>query len=269
MFRPPPNGFRKTAHLLLQKPYRKLGQSFSDFNEIDSAASRIAKKQGRAYDLDVLRQALTLSFINESKDIFPGNINVCVIGDGYASMTCLLLASQFSYNIILVNLSKTLLVDLWYLKLWLGETKFESGIRLINQYCDDESGMSKNKGTVESFSVVAVEAKNHGLIRNMPIDLIINIASMQEMDVSVIKSYFNHFRKIADRRKLLFYCCNREEKILPDGTVIRLSEYPWSKADKVLVDELCPWHQKYYSTKPPFYHSYDGLIRHKFVQLSG
>ena len=267
----PYSGVRKIAHLVLQKPYRKLGESFSDFNEIDSAASRIATKQGRAYDLDLLRQTLTLSFLMKKRETYLSeNMNVCVIGDGFASMTCLLLATQFFHNVILVNLSKTLLVDLWYLKLYLGETEFESGVRLISQYHhDDESGMSINKETVESFSVVAIEAKNHKVIRNMPIDLIINIASMQEMDVSVIKSYFNDFRKISNRKKLLFYCCNREEKLLPDGTLIRLSEYPWSKADEVFVDELCPWHQKYYLFKPPFYHSYDGPIRHRFVRLSG
>jgi hypothetical protein len=32
-------------------------------------------------------------------------------------------------------------------------------------------------------------------------------------------------------------------------------------------DELCPWHLKYYSTKPPFYHDYDGPIRHRLAQF--
>lgn len=68
---------------------------------------------------------------------------------------------------------------------------------------------------------------------------------------------------------LSFYCCNREEKILPDGTIVRFKDYPWSPQDDVLDDAACPWHQQYYSARPPFIHPYDGPIRHRLAVLRG
>ena len=92
-----------------------------------------------------------------------------------------------------------------------------------------------------------------------------NVASMQEMNPEVITQFFATLRGIAG--PLAFYCCNREEKMLPDGTIVRFADYPWHSGDKVLDDALCPWHQRYYSARPPFIHSYDGPIRHRLAVL--
>ena len=91
---------------------------------------------------------------------------------------------------------------------------------------------------------------------------------MQEMNISDIENYFEDLRIISSRRELIFYCCNREEKKLQDGTVTRFSNYPWQKDDQIMVDELCPWHQQYYTVMPPFYRAYNGPIRHRLVNLS-
>ena len=69
---------------------------------------------------------------------------------------------------------------------------------------------------------------------------------MQEMDPPRIVDYFNDLRTISGSR-CFFYCCNREEKKLPDGTITRVRDYPWLTEDLVLIDELCPWHQFYYT----------------------
>ncbi len=90
---------------------------------------------------------------------------------------------------------------------------------------------------------------------------------MQEMDPLVIAAYFDDLRAIAAQREVVFYCCNRKEKTLPDGTVTRFSAYPWTPSDQILVDELCPWHQHYYALRPPFYRPYDGPIQHRLVTL--
>ena len=58
-----------------------------------------------------------------------------------------------------------------------------------------------------------------------------------------------------------------KKKILPDGVIVKFEDYPWHLFDKVLDDELCTWHQKFYSLKPPFYHSYDGLMCHRLVEV--
>ena len=122
-----------------------------------------------------------------------------------------------------------------------------------------ESGIPLGRG------VIAIQAADHKLLRACPVDVALNIASMQEMDPSDISAYFDDLRAIASHRQLALYCCNREQKRLPDGEVTRFAEYPWCSNDKIVVDELCPWHQQYYVCRPPAYRLYDGPIRHRLV----
>jgi putative sugar O-methyltransferase len=251
----------------LQRRFRYFGNSFSKFNKFDALALDITAKQQRAYDLDVLRQALTISFLHASAPSkFTENATCCVIGDGFASLSALLLASKSAGRIVLVNLTKTLLVDLWYLKLWMGAEKFEASVDLVV----DEAGLDQalKKPLLQAAGatqIIAVQASNHELVRSCPIDVVINIASMQEMDPPVVEAYFDDMRAIAQKRDVLFYCCNREAKTLPDGTVTRFASYPWRFDDQILVDGLCPWHQHYYSILPPFYRAYDGPHMHRLV----
>lgn len=91
---------------------------------------------------------------------------------------------------------------------------------------------------------------------------------MQEMNPDPIAGYFDDMREVAKHQDSFFYCCNRIEKTFPDGTTVRFKEYPWSDSDQVIVDELCPWHQEFYSIKPPFYHPYDGPIQHRLIKIS-
>jgi hypothetical protein len=102
-------------------------------------------------------------------------------------------------------------------------------------------------------------------MQKCPIDMVINIASMQEMDPPIVSSYFDNIRALSRVRKLLFYCCNRQEKKLPDGTISRFADYPWGDDDQIIVDSLCPWHQNYYSIIPPFYRAYDGPHSHRLI----
>ena len=120
-------------HKFLQRRFRHMGREFPDFGKIDDLAKNIAKKQNRAYDLDILRQSLTVAFLKKYFDKHPlkSISTACVIGDGFASTTSLLLASGLVNRVILINLDKTLLVDLWYLKLTLGEQVFDHSVGLV------------------------------------------------------------------------------------------------------------------------------------------
>ena len=91
---------------------------------------------------------------------------------------------------------------------------------------------------------------------------------MGEMNPPVVAAYFDDMRAIAHERDVLFYCCNRQEKKLPDGVVTRFADYPWRAEDQIMVDELCPWTQFYYSILPPFYRPYDGPFMHRLLTLS-
>ena len=126
--------------------------------------------------------------------------------------------------------------------------------------------MEKN-GDLEETCVIAIQASNYAILKDCPIDLAINIASMQEMNPENIRNYFDD-DVVASTGDLAFYCCNREEKTLPDGTITRFKEYPWNSLDIILIDEVCPWYQQYYLYIPPFYRHYDGPHRHQLRNLT-
>ena len=259
--------FRKLhlcAHLFLQLKFRRMGSMFPEFKKLDGIAKQITQLQDRAYNLDFLRQTITLAFLKSQipQKLAENNI-VWVIGDGFGSMTSLLLESKSAACVVLINLTKTLMVDLWYLKLSMGEEAFEKSVDLVTEENDIKTILEKTKGGDKTPRVIAIQALDHNLLDHVPASLVINIASMQEMDPSVIASYFTHIYNAAQYSDVAFYCCNREEKVLPDGVVARFAQYPWKSADHVLVDELCPWHQQYYLLKWPCYRPYDGPVRHQ------
>lgn len=254
-------GFRKVAHYLLQNPFRKMAKQFSSFGAIDKIAKGVLNKQNKGYSLDVLRQVISLSYLTDKKVVKQGGVS-CVIGDGFATMTSLLLKNN-KQRVVLVNLSKTLLVDLWYLKLLLGD-EFSTDVVLVTNENGIKEALLKAKNKP---IVIAVEAKNHQLMQLCSVDLTINIASMQEMNPNIVAQYFTDISIASQKHKGVFYCCNREEKKLPDGTMVKFEDYPWHLSTKVLDNGLCSWHQKFYSLKPPFYHRYDGLIRHRLVEF--
>ena len=265
---PSPVGLRSLAHQLLQFRFRKMGKSFPSFNRVDREAKNITASQNRHYDLDVLRQTLSVSFLQTT---IPARLTsssmACVIGDGFASMTSLLLATQSAGCVVLVNLTKTLLVDLWYLKLWLGADDFDARVNLVSDSTSLEKIKKEWDSQPEIGLVIAFEARDQYLLKACPVDYAVNIVAMQEMDPPVTTGYFNDLRTIAGSRKLFFYCCNREEKTLPDATITRFEDYPWLAEDQILTEERCPWHQFYYSKRPPFYHPYNP-IRHKLVVMA-
>ncbi|MAH85431.1 MAG: hypothetical protein CMF65_12770 [Magnetovibrio sp.] len=117
-----------------------------------------------------------------------------------------------------------------------------------------------------SIRLLGLRATDALLLRGAPISLAINIASMQEMKIETINQYFDTLRSFD--KDTIFYCCNREKKVLPSGEVISFENYPWNNGDHVVFDELCPWHQYYYSSVPPFYHPYEGVVRHRLAYLS-
>ena len=256
-------------HRILQHPFRKMGERFTQFKNVDKTANKITGLQGRAYDIDVLRQTLTVALLKET---IPAVLNSssmgCVIGDGFASTTSILIETHSAECVVVVNLTKTLLVDLWFLKRLMGDNNFDSQVRLVTDEKSLIKLLEEQSSTISKVKIIAIQAKDQNLIKTCPINYAINIASMQEMDPPVINEYFKDLRSTAVNNEIYFYCANREEKTLPGGTLTRFNDYPWSKEDEIKVDELCPWHQLTYSYKPPFYRPFDGPIRHRLVKLS-
>ena len=247
-------GLHKKIHLLFQWIYRKKAIDPFLFNKIDKKADEITFLQNRANNLDVIRQSLTISFLNKKID-FKNVNNAIVIGDGFASITSLLVENILVNRVYLINLRKTLLVDLIYLKKAIGDNRFDRELILIESKECIKSLKSRHK-------FVAIEAENYELIKYLKKDLVINIASFQEMSKEIIDNYFKYIYNKSEE-PFYFYLCNREEKVLPDGEKISFNNYNFHPEDQIIVDELCPWHQYYYIKYPPFYKKYDGPARHQ------
>ncbi|MDC1120372.1 hypothetical protein OAT72_00725 [Alphaproteobacteria bacterium] len=88
------------------------------------------------------------------------------------------------------------------------------------------------------------------------------------MNYQEINKYFDSMRTLASEKEFMFYCCDRESKILPDGQIIEFEKYPWAKEDIIIFDEPCPWHDKYYRSVLPIYFKYDGVHRHRLAKMS-
>jgi hypothetical protein len=146
-------GFKKVAHYLFQAPFRKMAKQYSNFDTVNRVAKDVLRRLNKGYSLDVLRQVVSLSYLNDKKAV-----------------------------------------------------KHEALLKI------------KNKS-----SVIGIEAGNHQLIQLCPIDLTINIASMQEMNSEVVAEYFTDISIAAQKHSGFFYCCNRK-KILPDGTIVKFED---------------------------------------------
>jgi len=253
------NIIRKFANFLLQRKLVKRGTNFVNFEKILSHAKQICRIQGRLLDQDMLRQVITLSYLFDSLENFPfkneENI-ILVIGDGWGSLSTLLLKATKA-KIVIINLKKTLLVDLIHINKACPDINFcfstskESFTRALNN---------------KELRLISLKADDYKFLCLAPINLAINIASMQEMNYQTIHRYFDVLRSI--KNEVIFYYCNRKEKIMPDGSLIKFERYGWLPSDVIYDHSECPWHQEYFTLKPPFYFKFDGIHLHKLVRLT-
>lgn len=247
----------KIFHNIMQFPYKyNVKKNFDIFNTYKNAIF-IANKQNRLLDLDILRQVFTISLCKKMIPNFLQLKNHLVIGDGFGVLSSLIIL-EGGKKVISINLNEVLLVDYIYTRKIISD----NSTVLIKDSSDLQTALEKNE-----INLIYIQANNHSILHDIKINTSFNIVSMQEMNHNIIKQYFDILRNCKSR-SLYFYCCNRIQKTLPDKTKIMFLNYPWADSDEILVDELCPWHQKYYSIKPPFYHSYDGLIQHRLVKIN-
>ena len=97
-------GFRRFMHYIFQYPFRKIAKKFLNFDAVNKTAKDILTEVGKGYSMDVLRQVISLAYLNDKKVVREGGTS-CVIGDGYATMSSLLLKNK-RQRVVLVNLSK-------------------------------------------------------------------------------------------------------------------------------------------------------------------
>jgi hypothetical protein len=247
---------------------RNLLKKYSCEQSLIQAANEVTHRSNHISSFDSVKQTLsldaTLKALNKLSNKHRQQINtlanqgvksVCVIGDGYGFLANLLKVLESGLQVISVNLGRTLLFDVLFSKRVLPSVY----PALLND-------KGEEKEVLQNHELIFIEAEKFDILRNFKIDLFINIDSMQEMDASTISKYFMYMRS-SQQVPCYFYCCNRISKKLPDGQLINFFEYPWSEKDKIIFDELCPWHQEHPTSKPPFWLPFDGPFQHRLVIL--
>jgi hypothetical protein len=231
---------------------RRLLKDFGCDPSVKRAALEIADEMGRIFCFDCAKQALSLTWIKRALGERFGQLKtVSVIGDGYAFMGALVKRVLPAVSVLSVNLGRTLFFDVFYTS------------RISKDYV--LSLLVPEKASLVKRAYNFLEAERFDLLAQQPIDLFVNIASMQEIDPPITQRYFEFMRQ-SGSEPVYFYCCNRESKQLPDGTITEFEKYPWGEAMSIF-DERCPWYQKYPIGRPPFWILPDGPVRHRLAQL--
>jgi len=205
-------------------------------------------KSKRQINIDTIRHIFTFELL---KSINPPS-NVCIIGDGKCNFVIGNFLTFPNSRIFSINLSETLINDYLILK----EMKIldDSEIQVIE---------NENDSIIENKKLILIPSHLKKYLLNKDIDLFVNISSFHEMTIDEIENYF----RIIKSNNSLFYCCNREYKKLVGGEESYFDNYPWGNIKKI-INEDCPWHQKYYSSNYPFIRKYDGNIKHCLIDYS-
>lgn len=239
------NFFKSILHFLFSRILFGLEIFKSEETKVYKNIFNIMNRQ---IDVDAMRHIYTFNKLK--KNIVPKKI--CTIGDGKANFVLGCLKIYPEAQIYSVNLPEVLIHDYSII----------SKYRFIE---DANIEVVSNKKNLENLNkkLFLIPSSNIGLLLNFNIDLFVNIVSFQEMNMKEIIEYF----KIIKSNKSKLYACNREKKILSGGEVLKFKDYPWGNGKKIF-EEDCPWHQKYYSFKPIFFHKYDGNIKHCLIDYS-
>jgi len=215
---------------------------------------------------DAFRQLCTLEFLGRrvGSEVTRRPLRFLMIGDGFGLLAALVKAHWPEANVMMVDLGQSLLFQAFHLQ--------QAYVAPVTHALAGSAGAAR-------ADFVYCPSDRREAMASMDFDVAVNVASMQEMDPSTVESYFAFLRQRL-RPANLFYCCNREWKRLPDGQVSALGGYPWAPADRVLVDEPCPWHQYYFAPRStgraprllgmpvPGVSHYDGTHRHRLVAMS-
>jgi hypothetical protein len=193
----------------------------------------LTRRARLVFNQDVLRQAFTLSLLAARfKGEPPGRI--LLIGDGYGLLGAALAERYPGAQICFLDLGRSLLFQALTCERAFPSGGFPPGSQAL---------VGRDRGEdIARARFVYWPADRLDAWRAGPVDLAVNVASMQEMSADVVSRYFDLLRHAPTT---WFYCCNRERKELPGGEVSEFMKYPWSRDDEHLLDGLCPWHQWY------------------------
>ncbi len=193
-----------------------------------------------------------------------------VIGDGFGFLAALLKSVCPDASLVLVDLGKTLFFQCLYL-----QTLYPACRHEVVSAVAEQDRIHRQ----QAADFVYCPAERLEQLQGFRYRLAVNVCSMQEMNNSEIARYFRYLRTHADA-EALFYCCNRESKVLPDGEKVEFERYPWMETDRYLVDGHPSVYDFWLSVRlkgngprllgcsVPFLDGPDGPIRHRLTMFS-
>ena len=231
-----------------------------------AVAARVCRAMGLDPTLDVFRQVCTLEVLQRHlpNEMRHKRMHVLMIGDGYGVLSALFKSVFPNSTVVMIDIGKTLLFQAYHCQ---------------KAHPEHEHALAASVSDLKRVDFVYCPAEDLVSLERFKFDMAMNIASMQEMNVSTIARYFAFLRKYLHPTNL-FYCCNRESKTLVGGEVSEFLRYPWQDDDRYLLDEYCPWHQYFFSrsraknglyfygARVPFVNFYDGKIMHRLAVLA-
>tara|TARA_B100001057_G_scaffold60283_2_gene53481 strand:+ start:2166 stop:3194 length:1029 start_codon:yes stop_codon:yes gene_type:complete len=241
------NLFKSLYHNLFQRilfykyDYKK-DYIFKEMQDICSSSDR-------NLNLDSLRHVFTHKFL---EPIYLKSNKLCVIGDGRLNFSSIILKK---YN----NISKLYHINLPEVLFF--ELKLLQKLNLLKndgvKYITSKEQLYEAENNPE-IKYLLFSPNSSNLLIDNNIDLFVNIASFQEINKNIINKYLN----IIKSNNAFFYHCNRKFKKLIGGEMFRVDLFDKYINAKVFSG-ICPWHNLYYSLKPPFLLKYDGIHIHE------
>lgn len=251
------------VHALERLSYRRVIARLNSFASVWRTATDLARDLSFDLTFDVWKQSGALAVLTDHWRAYGLTPKIfTLIGDGYGFLGALIRRCRPGARIYCIDLPKTLVFQ----------------VRTHERAARDAamSLLSANGG--HQTDTVFVLPGDIELIPDQ-IDCAVNIASMQEMNVTSIASYFAFLRRRSTLRSR-FYCVNRMRKQLPEGEVSAFAEYPWQGDDEVFIDGQCPFYSHFlapytlpngprlFGVRIPYINYFDGIHLHRLARLA-
>lgn len=205
--------------------------------------SRQLHSVGRLLDFDVVKHFIIEAKLSHFLEFEKKQI--CIIGDGWGNFGQILKYLHPSSGITFLNLGKNLFFD----------------SLMTNKLFPHLKHNYQDLHELDELSIDFNYATNKESFNDSKFDLVLNVASFSEMNLETIQEYFEWVGAHLNSEGA-FYHCNRELKILPDGSRISIQEFQSELLNaNVIFSEKCKWYARYPTGRIPPYKPFDGIFR--------
>ncbi len=241
---------RTTEYLWMRRKSREGFRKFRSSNQIQSgdwAIPPIMEGPLKYNESKVYDSIENLFFIKKHFDPNRLPVTFLEIGAG-AGLTSLLLLDQ-------IPNSKVIICDL--------PVTICAGYTLLSHFAKEKyrimlpHEVTKEVLQTRLFDLAFITPNQTDLIDDKSIDGVINVHSMQEMEMDSITTYFRLIKRIS-RKNGIFYCKNLDEsKQYADN---KFDDYPWDSVGMTILDTISEYATHVYGIK-------DRTVRLKMVKV--